>query len=186
VGLFVSTTGTNVIIPELGITIPHPTTDRDIGAQFTLEEIQGATSLTSFIVIGTLIWKKTAGGAAQTPANYDGDFLELEVMNTGSGILDERGTLFKNLIAAVLLPKCGSVAVASFTGTPRKAQVTFATARANANYGIRICGTDVRSWSFESKTASGFIINSNANAALTGPVDWEISSYGETNYGVTP
>jgi hypothetical protein len=186
VGLYVSTTGTNVIIPELGITIVHPTTDRDLGAQFDVEDIQKAATLTSNIVAGTLVWKKTAGGTVQTPANYDGDFLELETMNTGSGLLDERGTLFKNLIAAVLLPKCGSVAAVSFTGSPRKATVTFATARANANYGIQICGTDVRSWSWESKTASGFVINSNANAALTGPVDWEISSYGETNYGVTP
>ena len=185
-GLYVSTTGTNVVIPELGITITHPTTDRDIGAQFSLESIQKASSLTSFIIAGTLVWKKTAGGTVQTPANYDGDFLELETMNTGSGLLDERGTLFKNLIAAVLLPKSGSIAAGSFTGTPRKSQVTFATARADANYSIKISGTDARTWSWESKTASGFIINSNAAAALTGAVNWEICSYGETNYGVTP
>ena len=185
-GLYVSTTGTNVVIPELGITITHPTTDRDMGAQFTLEDIQKAASLTANIVAGTLVWKKTAGGTVQTPANYDGDFLELETMNTGSGLLEERGVLFKNLIAAVLQPKSGSVAAVSFTGSPRKAQVTFVTARADANYSIMMSGTNARTWTWESKTASGFIINSNSATALTGPVDWVINSYGETNYGVTP
>jgi hypothetical protein len=81
--LFLSTTGTNVVISELGITITHPTTDFEIDAQFTAEEIKLAPTLTSAINAGTLVWKKTAGGAAQTAANYDSDYLEATELNEG-------------------------------------------------------------------------------------------------------
>lgn len=81
--MFLSTTGANVSIPELGIDIVHPATDFDISAQFNSEEIKRAGSLTAAILAGTLIWKKTSGGAAELAASYDSDYLELAEELTG-------------------------------------------------------------------------------------------------------
>lgn len=75
--------------------------------------------------------------------------------------------------------KSNSVTNTSFTGTPRKATVTFSTPFPNANYSVSIMGADSRAWSYESKTASGFVINSNANRALTGNVDYIAVKHGE-------
>jgi hypothetical protein len=83
--LFLSTTGADVEIDELGYTIVNPTVDYEISAQFTSDEISGAESLTTAIQAGTLIWKKTAGGVAEISADYDPDYLEVEELATGQG-----------------------------------------------------------------------------------------------------
>jgi hypothetical protein len=69
--------------------------------------------------------------------------------------------------------KGGIVAAGSFSGSPKKATVTFGTAFPNTSYNISISGADGRTWTYESKTASGFVINANANASLTGEVSWQ-------------
>lgn len=84
-GLFLSTGGSPFTITELGYTIPASTTDWDITTQFTAEEIRGALSLTSAIQAGTITWRLTAGGTAQTAANYDPDYAEVEELKTGAG-----------------------------------------------------------------------------------------------------
>jgi hypothetical protein len=76
--------------------------------------------------------------------------------------------------------KAGVVAGASFTGAPRVATVTFGTAMPNTNYSIAISGANSRSWSYQTKTVNGFVINSNANAALSGEVTWTCISHGES------
>lgn len=76
--------------------------------------------------------------------------------------------------------KSGRVLAASFTGTPKTATVTFGTAFPNTDYSFFVLGTDVRSWSWESKLAGSIVINSNANQALTGDVLWFAISYGES------
>jgi len=68
--------------------------------------------------------------------------------------------------------KAGSGSVASFGGSSLSASITFATAFANNNYAVTVTGEDVRSWTIQSKTAAGFIIDSNSTVALTGPVYW--------------
>ena len=78
-----------------------------------------------------------------------------------------------------LLSKAGTVASGSFTGSPKKYTVAFGTAAASIAYAIGIQGTDNRSFTWESKTTAGFVINCNANAALTGNVDWQIVMTGE-------
>jgi len=83
-------------------------------------------------------------------------------------------------ISGTRIFKAGGIAGASFTGAPRKATVTFGTAFPNTNYSIHITGANSRSWSWESKTVNGFVINANANAALSGEVTWTCTSYGET------
>jgi hypothetical protein len=69
--------------------------------------------------------------------------------------------------------RSGTIPAISFTGNPKKATVTFSTALPDANYIPKVIGEDGRIWSYESKTATGFVINSNANQALAFPVVWE-------------
>lgn len=83
-------------------------------------------------------------------------------------------------ISGARIIKSGRLANTAFTGTPRTATVTLGTAFPNTNYTIQISGTDVRSWSWESKLAGSFVINSNANQALTGEVHWFAISDGES------
>ena len=83
--LFVSTTGTDVAIPELGIVIVHPTTNQELTGQFTEMDIHEAESLTAAIQAGTLTWKNDAAGADQPASNYDRDYLEIMEIRTGAG-----------------------------------------------------------------------------------------------------
>lgn len=84
-----------------------------------------------------------------------------------------------NLIVVSLPQKSGVVASGSFSGNPKKATVTFATAFADANYSVSIIGIDSRSWSIESVVAGSFIINARANGVLTGNVYWIATKHGE-------
>jgi hypothetical protein len=79
----------------------------------------------------------------------------------------------------VLKTKAGSVVNTSFGGTPLTASVTFSTAFDNTNYAIAITGEDSRAWVVQSKTASGFVINSVSNTALIGTTYWTCTAYGE-------
>ena len=179
-GLYVSTTGSSVEIPELGIEIVHPTTDYDMRGQFTHDEIQYAANLTTKIRDGTLTWKKTSGGSVEPATDYDPDFLEVDELNLGDGLKDDRVVTFKDLTGSGgSVGKSGKVLSTVFTGSPiKKATVTFAIAYDDTNYAIAITGFDSRSWTIESKTASGFTISSNANQALTGDVYWIAPYYG--------
>lgn len=164
-GLFVSTTGSDVVLSDLGIKITHPSTDLEISAQFTPEEIKNSAALTLAITSGLLSWKKTAGGSAQISSDYDPDFVDLEKENTGTGKAADRGIFQKQI-------KSGKISSGSFSGNPKKASVTFSEAFEDVGYSISINGIDSRAWSFESASVSGFTVNSNANQALTGDVHW--------------
>lgn len=94
----------------------------------------------------------------------------------GSGNLD--------LNVSFVPQKAGSAASGSFSGNPKKTTITFNTAFADANYSVSIVGNNARSWSIESVTASGFVINANANAALTGTVYWVAKKHVTDTAGV--
>ena len=77
--------------------------------------------------------------------------------------------------------KSGIESGPSFSGTPKIKAVVFATPFETSNYSITLEGDqDSRAWTYESKTASGFTINSNAGAALSGEVSWHAILVGET------
>lgn len=95
-GLFVSTVSVNVSIYELGILLPHPTTDFDIGAQFTGADVARAISLTAAINGGTLTWRRTAGGTTETAADYDPDYWNVASQETG-GRREYRAATFEDL-----------------------------------------------------------------------------------------
>jgi hypothetical protein len=62
----------------------------------------------------------------------------------------------------------------------RVKDVVFGTAFANTDYAITITGSNVRSWSYESKVTTGFRIQSNSAAAIGGEVSWHAIENGET------
>ena len=76
--------------------------------------------------------------------------------------------------------KSGRVQAAAFSGNPKTAAVTFTTPFSVSGYGVNLTGSDPRAWDVDSKTVSGFVINANANQALTGEVYWQATVDGET------
>lgn len=68
--------------------------------------------------------------------------------------------------------KGGTVPPGSFSGTPKKYTVVFSSPFPDTQYSAVVTGGDLRAWSIENKTAGGFMINSNANAALTADTNW--------------
>jgi hypothetical protein len=78
----------------------------------------------------------------------------------------------------IVKTKAGRLLNSAFTGSPKKAAVTFVTAFPGI-YAVNVTGVDSRGWTIESRTVNGFTINSNANQGLTGDVFWEALENGE-------
>lgn len=76
-----------------------------------------------------------------------------------------------------IVVKSGTVAGGSFAGNPKIFTVTFGTAFPDANYALNIEGEDNRSFTFQTKQAASFVINANANLALTADVDWTATAH---------
>lgn len=76
--------------------------------------------------------------------------------------------------------RAGSIPGASFTGAPRKYTITFSPAFPSTNYSVVVTGGEDndRIWTYESKTTTTVIINSNANKALVGNIDWIATIHG--------
>jgi len=53
--LRVTTTGSNVTLDDLGVTITHPTSNRDLREEFTAIELRDSLELTDAISLGTLL-----------------------------------------------------------------------------------------------------------------------------------
>jgi hypothetical protein len=101
----------------------------------------------------------------------------LTVTDDGSGKVTVNST---TPIGTGLKEKSGTVSPGSFSGNPKKATVTFVTAFPSNAYAISITGENGRTYTWESKVAGSFVINTNANAALTGNVDWIAIDIGES------
>lgn len=68
--------------------------------------------------------------------------------------------------------KADIVSGASFGGTPKTASVVFPSAYEDNFYAVSISAESARAWTIESKTLSGFTINSNASDTISGNVYW--------------
>lgn len=102
----------------------------------------------------------------------------LTIVDGGSGTFTFNAT---SQVGTGLKIKAGTVAAGTFAGNPKKATVTFGVAFSAATYSINITGGDGRTWTYESVAAGSFVINANANAALTQNVRWECIELGESN-----
>jgi hypothetical protein len=79
-----------------------------------------------------------------------------------------------------LKTKAGLIDAGAFSGNPKKASVAFVSPFSVSGYAVALTGADARFWSYESRTVSGFVANSNANQALSNPVNWIASVSGES------
>ena len=102
-GLFVSTVSADVGLPRLGLVLVHPTTNYDLGSQFSGEDFKRASDLTAAIQGGTLTWKKTSAGATELAADYDPDWVDTERLNTGPGATADRAVTFKDLTSSIAI-----------------------------------------------------------------------------------
>jgi len=80
-----------------------------------------------------------------------------------------------------LVTKSGIALGTNFAGNPKIITITFNTTFPDNNYAVTVTGEVSRSWSIQSKSASSFTINANANQAFTGNVFWIAVKTGETN-----
>lgn len=88
------------------------------------------------------------------------------------------GTIFTPINSS-LKTKSHFAPFTAFTGVELLYPVTFFTPMPSALYSISILGEDVRSWSYSSRTASGFTIMSNSTTPLTANVQWVATMHGE-------
>lgn len=75
--------------------------------------------------------------------------------------------------------KSGTVPGATFVGNPKIFTVTFGTAFLDTNYSVTITAEDNRTFTFQTKLAASFVMNSNANLALVGDVDWTATAHND-------
>lgn len=122
------------------------------------------------------------GNAAYAPLSHVGSSGAQHANATTSvaGFMSGTDKTKLDAIGGARIIKSGVIAAASFTGTPRKATITFGSAFLSANYSVVVLGGNARSWSFESKVAASVVINSNANAALSQDVVWIALDHGES------
>lgn len=131
---------------------------------FTINRNGGLPALTASINSVTGL---TSSGAISSTS--------LTATSVSSSTITVSGVTFNKL----LKEKSGVAAGASFAGNPKLFTVTFATPFSSANYSIQITGPVARSWTYQTQTASGFVINSNVNGAFVGNVYWFAKEYGE-------
>ena len=130
---------------------------------------------------GTSIFTNNTGGTFNVTGFLSADTYVTGVTYSANTLTVQQNQGQSNITTTIgLVTKSNTITAASFTGTPRKNTVTFTTPYATTSYSIGISGSDNRTFTYESKTVNGFIINTNANAALTGNVDWQTIQIGES------
>ena len=91
------------------------------------------------------------------------------------------GSNLSNLSNVGLKTKSGIENASGFTGNPKIKVITFTTPFSNNNYSVVITGEDNRNWTVQSKSSTGFTINSNSNPLFTGNAFWQAIEVGESN-----
>ena len=99
--------------------------------------------------------------------------------SNGFSSTDVQSAIEEVVAGAASTVKAGYKANTDFTGSPKKATITFITPFPSTNYAVTVTGVDGRFWVIENKTANGFVINASAAAALTGDTFWIARMYGE-------
>ena len=154
----------------------HPTTNRIMKS--VNDEHIGDSNITDTGTIVSINSNVQITGSLLASAGITGSlsgsiFGYVSNTQTGSFILSSQtGSMTVASASYVSSMKAGSGSVVSFTGTPLVSSITFGTAFDNNSYSVTVTGEDPRVWSVQSKSATGFTINSNASQALTGPVYW--------------
>jgi hypothetical protein len=134
-------------------------------------------------------WELIAGSGLDTNNQVleitgEGDELTLSNGSVGGvpipdSVIDM--TQFASLYDNWAPTKSGKLLPGAFTGNPKRAIVTFATAFNTPNYSpsVTITGPDNYSVTVESVIAGSFVINLNSNVAPTQDVSWHAVRHGE-------
>lgn len=138
----------------------------------------GKIPLVSDIVLGELAVNTYDGSAFLKKDNGSASIIQLVTTDKLKTINNQNINGIGNIVVS-LGTKTGEAVVVAFSGNPKKATVTFTTDFADDQYAISLMSSDSRMWTIESKTQSGFVINSNANKAITSPVMYTAIKYGE-------
>jgi hypothetical protein len=120
-----------------------------------------------------------------TASYYGGSVLSASYASTASYLLGTIASASYATTASYVIGgggvssnvKGGYVSAVSFTGTPKITAVTFGTAFSDNDYSVTITGEDIRVWSIESKSSTGFTINTNSNVDLTNSVYWIATTF---------
>ena len=128
----------------------------------------GGTNTVEVRQIGWDRLSTLSGGTVNGDVTINGSLSATTLSGDGGGITN-----------VGLRTKSGEVAGATFLGVPRKATITFTTNFPTSNYSISVLGGDNRTFTYESRTVSGFTINANSAAVLTNPVLWMAIQHGE-------
>lgn len=131
---------------------------------------------------GRVIIVQDQGGQCRTNAVTitGGNIVGKNVLNTNYGVLGFVYSLQSSSWYSFIneIYKSDVVSAGSFSGTPLTFAVFFTTAYLTNDYSVSVSSDDPRIWTVESKSASGFTINSNSSTALTGNVYWTTTSHG--------
>jgi hypothetical protein len=120
---------------------------------------------TGVVTVETTSSQTIDGANSKSLNNNDG----IEIISDGSNWIIAAGT---GTVTSSTTAKSGIVSNTTWTGSPLNYQVTFTSAFPSTNYSVTVTGGDARSWTVESVTVNGFIINSNSNTGLLYPTYW--------------
>ena len=120
---------------------------------------------TDVVTVETTSSQTIDGVNTKTLNNND----SIEVISDGSNWIIAAGT---GTVTSSTTAKSGIVSNTTWTGTPLNYQVSFTSAFPSSNYSVTITGGDARSWTVESVTVNGFIVNSNSNTGLLYSTYW--------------
>jgi hypothetical protein len=120
---------------------------------------------TGVVTVGTTSSQTIDGSSSKILNNND----SIEIVSDGSNWIIAAGT---GTVTSSTTAKSGIVSNTTWTGSPLNYQVTFTSAFPSTNYSVTVTGGDARSWTVESVTVNGFIINSNSNTGLLYPTYW--------------
>jgi hypothetical protein len=117
------------------------------------------------VTVATTSGQTIDGASTKSLNNND----SIEIVSDGSNWIIAAGT---GTVTSSTTAKSGIVSNTTWTGSPLNYQVTFTSAFPSTNYSVTVTGGDARSWTVESVTVNGFIINSNSNTGLLYPTYW--------------
>ena len=120
---------------------------------------------TGVVTVATTSSQTIDGANSKSLNNND----SIEIVSDGSNWIIAAGT---GTVTSSTTAKSGIVSNTTWTGTPLNYQVSFTSAFPSTNYSVTVTGGDARSWTVESVTVNGFIINSNSNTGLLYPTYW--------------
>jgi hypothetical protein len=157
------TVGTNDYLIDITgntITVTLPTAVGVNGKNYVIKN-RG----TDVVTVETTSSQTIDGASTKSLNNNDG----IEIISDGSNWIIAAGT---GTVTSSTTAKSGIVSNTTWTGTPLNYQVSFTSAFPSSNYSVTITGGDARSWTVESVTVNGFIVNSNSNTGLLYSTYW--------------